>query len=332
MTGTQNIRKDEPLVSVCVITYNHGLYIRDCLEGIFCQQTDFHFEVCVGEDGSTDDTLAICREYEARFPDQMRLFHRDRETFKAERSRYRAPFIYNHLQTYAACRGKYIAMCEGDDYWTDPRKLQKQADFLEANPDYSMCFTNAQRKVNGVLLPEAILDQTEAKPASGMADILDHNFIPTCTAVIRRDMLQLPPWALQLSHGDWIQWALLALKGPIGCLDEVTAVYRWHGAGAWGGASPVKMYRSAIETYECFHKHFPAEYHPLIARRRYEMMHRCAEELARKGGNKAEAWQLFQDSFSKMAGRMPWFELFKPLFWLMMPVQLLRKIKRAVVK
>ena len=121
---------NEPLVSVLFITYNHKKYLRKSLDTVLSQKTDFDFEVVVGEDFSTDSTREILREYKSRFPDRIRLLFRERN--------FGRPTL-NVYETAMACRGKYIATLEGDDYWTDERKLQKAVDFLEANPDYSGC-------------------------------------------------------------------------------------------------------------------------------------------------------------------------------------------------
>src|SRR5690349_21232952 len=119
-----------PVVSAKVITYNHEKYIRQCLDGIMMQKTTFPIEVIIGEDCSTDKTKAICEEFKARYPEQINLLSYPQNIGVAE----------NAKRTRAACRGKYVAICDGDDYWTDPLKLQKQFDFMENNKDVTLCF------------------------------------------------------------------------------------------------------------------------------------------------------------------------------------------------
>ena len=127
----------KPLVSVCCVTYNHVGFIRDAIDSFLMQKTDFNYEICLGEDASNDGTRGICVEYAKKYPDKIRLFLRSRDdVIKINGT---ATGRYNFIETLKECKGKYIALCEGDDYWTDPYKLQKQVDFLEANSEYSFC-------------------------------------------------------------------------------------------------------------------------------------------------------------------------------------------------
>ena len=124
-----------PLVSICCLTYNHAPYIRDCLEGILAQQTNFPIEVLIHDDASTDGTDAIIRQYEQRYPNVIFPIYETENQFNRGYA-YKMDIEFN----YTRARGKYIAYCEGDDYWTEPQKLQRQVDFMEAHPDYSVCF------------------------------------------------------------------------------------------------------------------------------------------------------------------------------------------------
>ena len=129
-----NKAPENPLVSVCVQTYQHANYIRQCLDGILMQQTDFPFEILLGEDCSTDGTREICLEYAQKHPDKIRLFLHDRANNIAINGTPTGRF--NFLFNLYTAQGRYVALCEGDDYWTDSLKLQKQVDFLEENKDY----------------------------------------------------------------------------------------------------------------------------------------------------------------------------------------------------
>lgn len=124
----------EPLVSVCCITYNHVPFIRKAIEGFLMQKTDFPIEILIHDDASTDGTTEIIREYETKYPDL--IFPIYEEVNQYQNGHAGDIDFFN----YKRARGKYIAYCEGDDYWTDPLKLQKQVDFMEANPEYSVCF------------------------------------------------------------------------------------------------------------------------------------------------------------------------------------------------
>lgn len=125
-----------PLVSICCVTYNHAQFIRKCLDGFLLQQTDFPIEILIHDDCSTDGTTEIIREYEAKYPDLIFPLYEEENQY--QHGKAAEIDFYN----YRRARGKYIAYCEGDDYWTDPLKLQKQVDFMEANPEYSVCFHN----------------------------------------------------------------------------------------------------------------------------------------------------------------------------------------------
>ena len=129
-----------PLVSICCLTYNHARFVRQCLDGFLMQKTDFPFEILVHDDASTDGTDDILREYEAKYPDKVFALYEKENRF-THGYRGRMDIVFN----YSRARGKYIASCEGDDYWTDPLKLQKQVDFMESHPEYSICFHRCQR-------------------------------------------------------------------------------------------------------------------------------------------------------------------------------------------
>ena len=135
-----NKNTDNPLVSIVCVTYNHAAYIRDALDGFLMQKTNFSYEICLGEDESIDETKDICREYQKKNPGKIRLFERSRENVIFVDNK--ATGRFNFIETLKESRGKYIAICDGDDYWTDPYKLQKQIDFLEENEKYDMVHTN----------------------------------------------------------------------------------------------------------------------------------------------------------------------------------------------
>jgi len=132
LINKESINILNPFVSVHVITYQHAKYIAKCLDGILMQKTDFPFEIVIGEDESTDGTREICINYAKKYRDKIRLFLRDRKQSVITSSTGNKIYL-NGILTLRSCNGKYIALCEGDDYWTDPLKLQKQMDFLNIN-------------------------------------------------------------------------------------------------------------------------------------------------------------------------------------------------------
>lgn len=137
MDNTSHIKK--VMVAIRCITYNHEAYIRDALEGFIMQKTNFPFVAIVHDDASTDGTADIIREYAAKYPDIIKPIYETENQYSKHDGSLRR-IMTAACESYGA---KYYALCEGDDYWTDPLKLQKQVDFLETHPDYSMCFHNA---------------------------------------------------------------------------------------------------------------------------------------------------------------------------------------------
>jgi len=144
--GTEKpVNKIQPLVTVRTITYQHTGFIEECIKGVLMQRTNFLFEFIIGEDGSTDGTREICEKYAKDYPDKIRLFVRDRTLSQLYNEEGKLIKRLNGRFSAMSSRGQYIALCEGDDYWTDPLKLQKQVDVLEANPDYSFCVGGFER-------------------------------------------------------------------------------------------------------------------------------------------------------------------------------------------
>jgi len=132
----ENVR---PTVSICCITYNHAPYIRSALDGFLMQETDFAYEILIHDDASTDGTADIIREYTARYPDIIKPILR-------EENQYSKGISNISIFNFPRARGEFIAMCEGDDYWTDPHKLQKQVDYLRAHPDCALCFHSSHKR------------------------------------------------------------------------------------------------------------------------------------------------------------------------------------------
>ena len=241
---------ENPIVSVCVQTYQHVNYIRECLDGILMQETSFPFEIILGEDDSKDGTREICKEYAERYPKKIRLFlhHRENNIKIDGQPTGRFNFMYN---IYSA-RGKYIALCEGDDYWTDPLKLQKQINFLEKNSRYSYCAHNSQRLKEG----EFISNQLNSHTITFNRHIYS-NYINTCTLILRKEYLhEIPRNLLEINALDWwIQlWALKKADGYF--LEDDMAVYRVHGGGIWNRLTAKEMCMRGVKILKRFRKIF----------------------------------------------------------------------------
>ncbi len=226
---------DTPMVSVWMITYNHEPYIAQAIEGVLMQKTNFQFELIIGEDCSTDNTAAIIKEYEANYP----------KIIKARYNNSNMGMITNMVKTLEECNGKYIAMCEGDDYWTDPLKLQKQVDFLESNSDCSICFHNALIVADGKFIRQTNLKQ---KTLSNQAELALGNFIATTTVLFVNRIKSYPEWLIQLPAGDYPLHLLNANHGQIGFINECMACYRVHINGVWSNKN---KHDEIINTVEC---------------------------------------------------------------------------------
>ncbi len=212
-----------PLVSICCIAYNQENYIAQTIESFLAQKTTFRFEIIIGEDCSTDGTIDIVKNYQ----------HNYRKLIKVIRSNENVGARANGARVLAACQGKYIAPCEGDDYWTDPYKLQKQVDFLEANPDYGLIFTDADHyyERDGKLIPAYDKTFRRKIPTGDVLSVLLQGKNPyrTCTSMFRRSLIGKHAEIsskYRFKMGDKILWFIIAGQAKIGYIDHSTAVYR----------------------------------------------------------------------------------------------------------
>ncbi len=214
----------KPLVSVCMITYNHEAFIAQAIEGVLAQQTNFRVELVIGEDCSKDGTRKICEQYAEKHPDIIRLLPSE-TNFGA---------LKNFFRTLFDCRGKYIAICDGDDYWTDPLKLQDQADFLEQNPDYGMVYTDVvsvSPSGDDLMLEEDELFRKLYKGGDLFFSLLHFNFINTCTVLLRSDLVQTFKQLDDDKHWyvlDHYLWLRVAGVSKIHFMNRITACYRIH--------------------------------------------------------------------------------------------------------
>jgi len=218
------------VVSVIVVTFNHVQYIKQCLQSILRQQVNFKLELIIGEDGSQDGTREICEGFKAEFPDivVLRLQNRANVIYIDGKPTGR----FNLIDCLSIATGKYIAFCEGDDYWNDDNKLQQQVDFLEANQDYSLCFHGAT-KLNQATQRFDPFHLKKPKEVTDLTDLLrGENYIPTASILLRRDLVSLPEFFKELPFADYFLHLMCARKGhKIKFIDKEMAVYRIHSGG-----------------------------------------------------------------------------------------------------
>jgi len=217
------MKLNKPLVSICCITYNHVNYIRDCIEGFLKQKTLFPVEIIIHDDASTDGTDRIIREYADKYPEFIiTIIQKENQFSKGIKP------IFEYV--YPRAQGKYIANCEGDDYWTDSYKLQKQVDFLEKNPDYSMICTKyrkySQKKQKYL---RSNFNRRKYKKEIKFEDyILDMSSIATATVVFDKSILKNFEKGGMTTFvvGDTPLWLYIAATSKIAVLPEVTSTYR----------------------------------------------------------------------------------------------------------
>ncbi len=214
-----------PLVSISCITYNHENYIRNAIEGFLMQKTTFPVEILIHDDASTDKTAEIVREYEKKYPQLIKPIYQTENQYSKNNA------LIGRIQRERAV-GKYYATCEGDDYWIDPLKLQKQVDFLEANPDYGLVHTSCQHTVKN----KNKINQNPEIVSSGFVfkNLLCHDFyistLTVCartkfilewTKIIEKEMISRD-WKM----GDYPLWLEGSLHTKFGFIPDITAHYR----------------------------------------------------------------------------------------------------------
>lgn len=237
-----------PLVSISCITYNHESYIRDAIEGFLMQKTTFPVEILIHDDASTDKTADIVREYEAKYPNLIKPIYQTENQYSKRNG------IIGRIQRGRA-RGKYYAMCEGDDYWTDPFKLQKQVDFMEENPQYPFCCHRFK-----------ILNESDGE----FRDEYAHNFYNDAdliididlftkiwitqplTSLIRKTVLLdiLPEIANYKYSRDVHLFYLLLKRGNGISLNQFMGIYRWHDEGIASKIAPSKQVKNGYNIYK----------------------------------------------------------------------------------
>jgi glycosyltransferase involved in cell wall biosynthesis len=217
-----------PLVSIAMLAYNHENYIREAIESVLQQKTFFNYKIIIAEDFSNDETRKIVLEYQQKHPDIIKLILQNKNVGASQ----------NNIDLLSNLEGEFIAALEADDYWTDPLKLQKQVDFLEANPDYGLVHTNYNLIISGIVQP----NQNRHKVVSGHVfnELINHDFfIATLTVLARRSLINdglaiLKNESIKRNWkmGDYPMWIEGSLKTKFGYLPDTTACYRIHDGSA----------------------------------------------------------------------------------------------------
>lgn len=232
-------------VTACIITFNQELYIRQCIESVVSQIVDFEYEIIIGDDCSSDNTKKICDEYSEKYPKLIKYIQRPKNL----------GMIANWLATISESNGQYLAICEGDDYWIDPNKLQKQVDFLEANKDYVLTFHKIKLlNSEGELLDDFITNVPEEHET--IEDLArSGNYIHTPSIVFRNIIKEMPDEFKSSPIGDYFLYMLLTQYGRVKYFNESMAVYRI-GVGIWSSESKMSQDLKTMECFSLVHKVF----------------------------------------------------------------------------
>ena len=262
-----------------MITYNHERFIEQAVESVLMQKVNFRYELVIGEDCSVDRTRDIIIQFQKKYPDRIRLLLRERNLGSS----------MNFIRTLEACQGEYVALLEGDDYWTSPYKLQRQVDFLDAHPECSACshtvlvfFEDGKRRLYPSRRRKGIL---------GLEDILASNLMQTCSVMFRNGVARpFPNWFGGLNPVDWSLNILNAQYGKIGFIDEVMAGYRIHSGGEWSKKNALDKLQETIEMLKQVNTHLNYKYdrtvRGTISACHLDLALECARE-----GNTADAWK-----------------------------------------
>ena len=284
---TTDREENKPLVSVAITAYNHAKLLPKALDSVLQQRTDFRFEIALGDDCSTDDTIAVARSYQTRYPEIIRIFERTKNVGTQR----------NYYDLFENCRGKYIAWLDADDYWTDPEKLAIQAEVLENDPTLSICahFVQWVTRDGTLIRPK----YPELGPGRhGTPAILQKNFIPS-PAVMFRNGLQreLPQWYFDVPPmTDWPLWILASLSGDIYMIDRIMADYTLNTTSSFWGKGDLFWREMNADLYERIEKELPKQFQQQVRGRKGEEYREMAYIL-RQEGKFVESRQAAMKSF-----------------------------------
>jgi glycosyltransferase involved in cell wall biosynthesis len=236
----------EYLVEIPMCTYNQGNFIAQAIEGILKQKTTFKYRVIIGEDSSIDNTKEIVQGYIDKYPEKVKGIFHERNLGVYENSKI----------LFSVCKAKYIALCDGDDYWIDPNKLQSQVEFLESNPAYSFCFHRVyDLSGDGELVLSPVVVNSEPKSFS-INDLAKGNFIHTLSVVYRNNFKNgLPDWFHKAPIGDYVLHMLNASFGDFYYMPRPMGVYRKF-IGMYGAQGSIRRNIDNYETLQLLFQHF----------------------------------------------------------------------------
>jgi|688.fasta_scaffold05054_14 glycosyltransferase involved in cell wall biosynthesis len=311
---TAEALNQKPLVSVIMMAYNHEAYIAQSIDSVLSQKVNFPYEIIIGEDGSKDQTATILRKYQQQFPDKIKVIFQDqsKKIFVEGKPTGR----YNFMNTLQQARGKYMAMLDGDDYWVDENKLQKQVDFLESHPDYAIYAANGLYVSDDISIHGKPINEPEtAEKHLSEKDFSTQNHLLTATVMFRNTQLHFPPEFLELIFADWFLFVIFLSEHHQKAYrsKEIMAHYRANGVGTFSGIGNINICRTHRNTLYFINRYMNRlkgnkTVSDLIKKYNYSLF---SEYYRMKDYKKA--WQVIKDHY-----RFLGFDIsVKDYFWLM---------------
>ena len=245
-------------LTVLVFTYNHENYVSQALDSVLMQEFDGEYEIVVVDDCSTDNTQDILLEYERRHPEIIRLVFTEKNLNNNQIM----------IQLFEAEDGEYIALLEGDDFWTSPTKLQKQLQFLDDHPECGMCFHNVAHLYEHDDSRQQVLHHPRGqKTFHTLNDVLEKSYIAFGSIVCRAGLIaRFPDWFRSFFATDRALCILYAERATIGYLDEVMGTYRIHSNGVWSGLDVIGKLEQMIQSDEEMDVNLAGRYHTIFKR------------------------------------------------------------------
>ncbi|MEO1433112.1 MAG: glycosyltransferase [Cyanobacteria bacterium J06633_8] len=283
LANDSQLKKDGIKVSVSLVTFNHEKFIAQAIESVLLQEVDFSYEIIIGEDFSSDRTREIVIDYQKQYPDKIRLI------LPEENLGFYGQKIF--VKTLKASVGEYIALLDGDDYWTNPTKLQQQVDFLDNHPECAICCHDVTTIFEDKADNYRSYNDFEPQKFSNLENILKSNFIPTCSTLYRRGLFdEFPEWYCDTVCGDWVLHVLNARHGKIGYINKSLGVYRVHSNGLFSSMKKIQQLKEAIKCYELLNEYLDFEYNRIILSEEIYRYFTCLS-IYREEGNVLEQQQ-----------------------------------------
>jgi len=285
ITGQDDVMK----VSVLVMTYNHAGFIAQAMDSALMQETNFPYEIIVSEDCSTDGTREIVQTYHRRFPEKIRLI-------LSQQNVASNAVVVRGIE---AAQGQYVALLDGDDYWTSPYKLQKQTDFLDSHPECAICFHNVRVVHENGSREPWLWTPAHHPELTTLEALWMGNYIATCSTMFRKGLCdRLPTWYDSFFPiTDWPLHILNAEHGKIGYINDVMGVYRYHSRGYYSQLSQLDKLQETLKFYRRMNACLQFKYNGLVQTAIAKYFVEWAEEYLRRGDMNAARY-CFKLSFT----------------------------------